>query len=186
MPTPDVVLLVRGGLTQEAALEFQLTHALVACEPEHALVTALQERAARRVLNTVKATFGPESHATELSRVDPKLGALLRARLSDDEQLELQTLVAAHAHALDYQTLQREAERCAVRAGVLVSGDIRACLEALARTEPSLSGCNIQSEQGFAQACAASSAFTEALRTALSLPFVGCTELALEAAADTF
>jgi hypothetical protein len=41
----------------------------------------------------------------------------------------------------------------------------------------------VHSETGFAQACQTSAEFREIIRTALSLPYVGLTALALEAAA---
>jgi hypothetical protein len=89
-----------------------------------------------------------------------------------------------HAHELVYADRKRDAECSAVRAGLLVSGDVRSSLEALARTQPTLNECNIETEQGFQQACSESPAFAELVRTALSLPFVGLTGLALEPQSD--
>jgi hypothetical protein len=66
-----------------------------------------------------------------------------------------------------------------VRAGLWVSGDIRTSLLSLGRTQSSLNECDIETEAGYARACVESPTFAELVRCALSLPFIGLTELAL-------
>jgi hypothetical protein len=179
LPGPPATLVVRAGLTDAASLEFQLARALVACDPEHALVTALNERAARRLFTAVTLAFGTPSPETPLSLSDRALSLQLRATIAKPAQLELRQLVATHAGQLDYPRLRKSAELAAVRAGLLVSGDVRTSLLSLARMQSSLNECDVETETGYARACVESPTFAELVRCALSLPFIGLTELAL-------
>jgi len=179
LPGPPATLVVRAGLGDAAALEFQLARALVACEPEHALVTALNERAARRLFTAVNLAFGLPGAETALSLAERALALQLRATIGKPTQLELRQLLVAHAEQLDYAALRLSAELAAVRAGLLVSGDVRTSLLTLARIQPSLNECDVRTEAGYARACVESPAFAELVRCALSLPFMGLTDLAL-------
>jgi hypothetical protein len=181
LPGPPTTLVVRAGSRDPAALEFQLARALVACEPEHALVTALNERAARRLFTAVNLAFGLPGAQTALSLSDRALALQLRATVGKPTQLELRQLLVAHADELDYAALRLQTELAAVRAGLLVSGDVRASLLTLARMLPRLSEHDVTTEAGYTSACVESAAFAELVRCALSLPFIGLTDLALPA-----
>jgi len=181
LPGPPATLVVRSGLTDVASLEFQLARALVACEPEHALVSALNERAARRLFTAVSLAFGTPSAETPLGLSDRALSLQLRATVAKPTQRELRQLLGEHAAQLDYARLRQGTELAAVRAGLLVSGDVRGSLLTLARTQSSLNECDVSSETGYARACVENAAFAEIVRSALSLPFIGLTELALPA-----
>lgn len=182
LPGPPPVLVARAGLNDGPALEFQIARAIVSCEPEHAIVTALSERDARRFLTGVVVAFGTKA-AHALTRSDVALASQLAAAVPERAQHELRELLNTHAECLDYPQLKGEAERAAARAGLLVCADVTVALQTLARTLPSLGDCEISDEAGFQRACRQSTAFAEVVRTALSLPFVGLTTLALEARA---
>jgi len=184
VPGPQRTLVVRAELDSQAALEFQLARALIACEPEHALVTALGREAAEHVFTAFKAALLRESHTRAIRREHEKLAASLRAGVPERLRGELAELLATHGDALVYEERKREAELQAVRAGLWVSGDVRTSLECLARSQPELAACDLERETDFQAACRQSDAFAEVLRTALSLPFVGLTGIALEAEAS--
>ena len=158
-----------------------MARAIVSCEPEHALVTALSERDARRFLRSVQAAFGPEAPDAALTRFNRALAQQLAAAVAKAAAEELRELLRTHGAWLDYAALKAEAERCGARAGLFASGDVAAALTTLARTQPALGDCEISDEAGFQRACRQSVAFAEVVRTALSLPFV---ELTARAARD--
>jgi hypothetical protein len=179
LPGPPGAIVVRAGLEDRAALEFQLARAIVSCEPEHALVTALSERDARRFLRSVQAAFGPDEPDAALTRFDRALAQQLTAAVDNAPARELRELLRTHGPWLDYVALKAEAERCGARAGLFLSGDVTAALTTLARTQPALGDCDISDEAGFQRACRQSAAFAEVVRTALSAEFVELTARAM-------
>jgi hypothetical protein len=127
------------------------------------------------------AHCSPQSWA--LTRRQKDLGSELWQLIPTRVQSEMRALLEGNAAEFDYDALRAYAEQCGLRAGLLVVSDPGCALETLARTEDALRDCDVHSEAGFAQACQTSAEFREIIRTALSLPYVGLTALALEAAA---
>jgi hypothetical protein len=183
VPTHPLSIVVRSGAVDPLGLEFLLARALVFSEPHCALLCALPESEGRALLAAVASACGVASGARPLSRRQKELTSELWQTIPTRIQSEMRELLAANAAEFDYDALRTHAEQCGLRAGLLVASDPGCALETLARTDDALRECDVHSEAGFARACQLSADFREIIRSALSLPYVGLTALALESAA---
>jgi hypothetical protein len=183
VPTHPPSIVVRSGAVDPLALEFLVARALVFTEPQHALLCALPQSEGRALLAAVLGAFGFTSGARALTRRQKDLASELWQLIPTRVQSEMRALLEGNAAEFDYDALRAHAEHCGLRAGLLVVSDPGCALETLARTDDALRDCDVHSEAGFAQACQTSAEFREIIRTALSLPYVGLTALALETAA---
>jgi tetratricopeptide (TPR) repeat protein len=165
---PPTLVAPLGAEADEATLAFRLGRAVELARPTHLLLAVLEPADRQCVVESLTAAFGPPDGARDVSRQAVELASELWNTIPPKAQSELRDLVHACGGALDADALFADAQRAAVRAGLVVAGGVIASVAGLLWDEPTLAQAAPDTEAGYVAACRASAPLVELLRFALS------------------
>lgn len=171
LPTspPGVAFAARLDDGDDAVLRFRVARGLELTQPEHVLISTRDEVEGRRVVDALRAAFGPAGDETNVPQEAASLAADLWHTVPQRDQARLKALVAGTSDArFSYERLRDEAFAAGARAGLLVAGSVAAALRGLALDDPTLRGLALDEERDWKRACERSAALRALVHFAFS------------------
>ncbi len=172
-PTHPISLVVSDGFEALPELmPFRLGRALALATPPHVLVSSLDFEDLGVLLEALEAAFGPPDRVGKVSHPAASLAADLWHTIPAREQARLREAAAALPPPVAPGPVRDVVFAHAARCGLLVSGSVRASIEALFVDEPTLRGHTPSTAEGFELAVRASAPLAALLRMALADTFL--------------